>query len=150
MDLDEVGARLRAAREALKLTMEQMRDITGYSKSLISAAENGLKKPSTIYLFAMLDKFNVNINYIFSGKGKMFMEPEDKEKREKNELKELESIEGISSFIQENDNIRELFFLMEHVDMVRYAVLSFFIQYKTQNRHLIDELLEETRRGLKK
>ena len=42
-------------------------------------------------------------------------------------------------------NIRELYYLMENVDMVRYAVLSFFIQYRTQNKHVIEELLQAGR-----
>jgi transcriptional regulator with XRE-family HTH domain len=130
INLAEVGERLRAVRRYLRLTMEQMRDITGYSKSLISAAEKGKKKPSTIYLFAILDKFSVNINYIFNGKGPMFLEPGE----EKNV-----SI----SFLELKKNIRELFYLMENVDMVRYAVLSFFLKYKIENKRIIDELLEQ-------
>ena len=130
MDLVDVGTRLRAARATLKLTMEQMRDITGYSKSLISAAENGLKKPSIIYLYAMKDKFDVNINYIFSGKGPMFRETGEEEKGE------------AISLSKADQNIQDLFYLMENVDMVRFAMLSFFIRYRTQNKQVIEELLQ--------
>ena len=140
MDLTDVGTRLRATREALKLTMEQMRDITGYSKSLISAAENGLKKPSTIYLYAMMDKFDVNINYIFSGKGGMFLASAGEEKGQ-----DKGAIGPSSSSLSPGSadrNIQDLFYLMENVDMVRYAVLSFFIRYRTENKHVIEELLQ--------
>ena len=143
MDLSEVGARLRAARETLELTMEQMRDITGYSKSLISAAENGLKKPSTIYLYAMMDKFNIDINYIFSGRGRMFLEAGQAGE----EQKEQDRAESLDlSLVKSDENIRDLFYLMKNVDMVRYAVLSFFLQYRTQHKHVIEELLQEKRR----
>ena len=68
--------------------MDDLRDISGYSKSMISKAENGLKKPSISYLYALMDKYNVNINYILTGKGKMFLEPgkEDKQQQEQNPL----------------------------------------------------------------
>lgn len=144
MDLPEVGARLKAVRETLKLSMDQMRDITGYSKSLISAAENGLKKPSTIYLFAMYHKFNVNIHYIFSGKGSMFLDTAGQPPPPaKDEEKQDQS--GAVPFV-ETEHIRELLYLMENVDMVRYAVLGYFIQYKSRNKHLIEEQLEEKKK----
>lgn len=141
MDLNEVGVRLRAARETLGLTMERMRDITGYSKSLISAAENGLKKPSTIYLFALMDKYNVDINYIFSGRGQMFLQPP-----EEGDSEEERARRASLSLVKSDENIRDLIYLMDNVDMVRYAVLSFFLQYRTQHKHIIDELLEAKQR----
>jgi transcriptional regulator with XRE-family HTH domain len=79
LNLTKIGERLRGVREALHYTLEKMQEVTGFSKSLISAAEKGMKKPSAIYLFALLDRFGVNLNYVFNGKGAMFMpgaEPE--------------------------------------------------------------------------
>ena len=35
--------------------------------------------------------------------------------------------------------------LMEEVEMVRYAMLTYFIRYKTENKRIIDQLLEEIR-----
>jgi transcriptional regulator with XRE-family HTH domain len=146
IDLNEVGNRLKAVREELKLTIDQMREISGYSKSLISSAENGLKKPSVLYLFALYDRYNVSIHYILNGKGPMFL-PLEEEKPEAPDHKREEASE---EFIQSDDNIRHLLYLMEHVDMVRFAVLSHFIEYKTQHKRLIDELLEEKRENVKK
>lgn len=138
MDLKKVGERLKTARKTLKLTMDDMRDISGYSKSLISSAENGLKKPSVVYLFTLLDKFNVNINYILCGEGKMFLEPDQPGK----EKKELEQI-PLKDLMKTDENLRQLVYMIDRVDMVRYAVLSFFIQYKTENKRMIEELLSE-------
>ncbi len=137
MNLAEVGGRLRAAREALKLTMEQMRDITGYSKSLISAAENGKKKPSTIYLFAMFDKFNVNINYIFSGKGHMFLEPGE----EKNV-----SI----PFLESNENIREFLYYFFNSKYLQYRIMSEYIKIYSESSNLIDDEVKKKESSEKK
>jgi transcriptional regulator with XRE-family HTH domain len=154
MDLKTVGKRLREAREELQLTMEQMRDISGYSKSLISASENGFKKPSTIYLFVLYDKFNINIHYIFSGRGNLFVAPAD-EARDKNQstVTTVQDTEHESTlpggakvpFYESDENARQMFYLMEKVDMVRFAILSYFIHYRTQNKQIIDSLLEEKR-----
>lgn len=141
MDLAEVGARLKAAREALALTMDQMRDITGYSKSLISAAENGLKKPAAVYLYALMDKFNIDVNYIFSGRGRLFL-PSPGEEQEQQPRRD-QAAEVAGSLIEADENVRELLYLMENVDMVRHAMLGFFIQYRTRNKQVIEELLRE-------
>lgn len=133
-----MGGRLRAVREALKLTMEDMRNITGYSKSLISAAENGLKKPSVIYLYALFDKYDVNVHYIFNGEGPMFLDEPEIEKTEQTPEKDKKSK-------QLTDNFHEMMELMEEVEMVRYAMLTYFIRYKTENKRIIDQLLEEIR-----
>lgn len=143
MDLAEIGARLRAVRGTLKLSMDRISDITGYSKALISAAENGFKKPSSIYLYAMYDKFNVNIHYIFSGKGPMFLDsPESRGLPEKSPPPPPR--QG-APFSESDAHVREMLELMEHVETVRFAVLGYFYQYKTQNKRLIEEQLEEKR-----
>lgn len=149
IDLEAVGGRLRAVRDELKLSMEQMREISGYSKSLISAAENGLKKPSVLYLYALYHRYNVNIHYIFSGEGDMFLGSRA-DSGAPDMVPEPETADGgrdAPSFdwVGEDPNLRSLFHLMENVDMVRFAVLSHFIEYRTQHKQLIEELMEEKR-----
>ncbi len=146
MNLEEVGGRLKAIRGHLGLSMERLRQITGYSKALISAAENGLKKPSTIYLYALYDKFNVNIHYVFGGSGPMFLE-EEKEIIPAGEASvDSAAGESVSGMETLGDDARELIYLIKNVDMVRYTMLGHFIQYKTQNHLIINQLLEEKRK----
>ncbi len=133
LKLKEVGARLRAARKALGLTIDGMYHKTGFSRSLISDAENGLKKPSSIYLFYLLDLFNVNINYIFKCEGSMF----------------LPKIEIKGDFGADTEKVSELIKLMENLDLVRYEMLSHFIKFKTENRKVIEELIKEKNRETK-
>ncbi len=121
----EIGKRLKEARDSLGMTIDKMHDITGFSRSLISEAENGLKKPSPIYLFALLDKFNVNINYIFTGRGKMFLLREDEE-----------CYKG-----EDGEKIKELLFHMKNVDMLRYSILSYYSKYIFENKDLIEKIL---------
>jgi len=120
MNLDEIGKRLKIVRVNLGLSIEKISKITGFSKSLISEAENGRKKPSSVYLFGLLDQYKVNVNYILTGKGPMFLDRSD-------------------SMDQE---VRELFYMLENVNLVKYAVLGFFIEYKIRNKDVINELLE--------
>ncbi len=146
MDLAEVGKRLKAVRDHLSLSMEKLRQITGYSKALISAAEKGQKKPSAIYLYALFDKFNVNIHYIFSGSGSMFLDEDTENVPVDSPGVETADVSADPTDASMDDDSRELFYLIENVDMVRYAMLSHFIQYKTENHLIINQLLEEKRR----
>lgn len=137
IDLSRVGKRLKAVRDELGLSMDRLSAVTGYSKALISAAENGLKKPSVLYLYALFDKYKVSIHYIFDGEGAMFVEPEQERPA---------MGDASASPAMEDENIRQLLYLVEHVDMVRFAVLSHFIEYKTQHKNLIEQLLQEKQR----
>jgi len=120
MNLGEIGKRLKIVRVNLGLSIEKISKVTGFSKSLISEAENGRKKPSSVYLFGLLDQFKVNVNYILTGNGQMFLDQ--------------------SSSMDEE--VRELFYMLENVNLVKYAVLGFFIEYKIRNKDVIKELLE--------
>lgn len=127
INLEEVGIRLRKVRKTLKYSLEDMYQMTGFSKSLICEAENGQKKPSSTYLFHLLDKFNVNINFIFKGKGTMFL-PETEMKLEMG---------------KDKDKVKDMLFHMEHVEFIRYSILSHFMKFKAENKKVINEILEE-------
>ena len=130
-NLKEIGKRLKDVRSSLGLTIERMHEITGFSRSLISEAENGIKKPSAIYLFELLYRFNANINYVFSGKGEMFLPT---------------AVGDSDGPVEIEDDLSEMFYLIEHVDMVKYGMLSHFINYKTLNKNTINKLLEEKKK----
>jgi len=119
-NLPDIGKRLKAVRTALDFSIEKIALTTGFSKSLISEAENGRKKPSSVYLFGLLDQFKVNINYILTGNGGMFLDRSD----------------------STDDEVREMFYMLENVSLVKYAVLGFFIEYKTRNKDIIKELMK--------
>jgi transcriptional regulator with XRE-family HTH domain len=126
LDLTAIGKRLRDIREALDITLEKMQEISGFSKSLISAAEKGQKKPSSIYLYVLLDRFHVDLNYVFSGKGNMFRH--------------------IPKLLDPGDpdlghTCEELVYMIENIELVRYAMMTEYIKFKAQNKTLINEAL---------
>ena len=108
LDLKAIGKRLKDTRDTLEITLEKMQEISGFSKSLISAAEKGLKKPSAIYLFALLDRFKVDLNYIFTGKGTMF----------------LQGVKPGQRNTGQNQTMHELIYMIENVELVRYAMMT--------------------------
>jgi transcriptional regulator with XRE-family HTH domain len=122
-DSEEVGKRLKQVRETLSLTLTKMEEYSGLSKSQVSAVEKGEKKPSSIYLSALIKQFDININFIFTGKGDMFLHPKNKTAEEK--------------------DIDELFQMMKQVKMLKYAVLGFFHEYKKRNEDILKDLIND-------
>jgi transcriptional regulator with XRE-family HTH domain len=127
LNQEEIGKRLRQVREALNLTIEKMYYATGFSRSLISEAENGLKKPSSTYLFALLDLYKVNLNYIMSGRGEMFLGEEL----------------VLEDFGKDARNVKSLLIFMKKADVVRYTILKYFLEYKAQFDELIRNQIED-------
>jgi transcriptional regulator with XRE-family HTH domain len=115
LNQDEIGMRLKLVREALKLSTEQMYRKTGFFGNLISEMENGLKEPSSTYLFILADRFQVNLNYIMSGRGKMF---------QNDEL-------GLEDFGKDAVMVTRMLFYMKKVDLVKFAMLKRFLECKT-------------------
>ena len=123
IDLKQIGQRLEAVRKELSMTLVALEEKVGFSKSLIAAAEKGEKKPSAVYLYGLITQFNVNINYILTGKGEMFLDRKNLTEAEK--------------------DMDDLFKLMKRVRMVKYAVLTFFQEYVKRNEDLVKKYLEE-------
>ncbi len=127
LNQEEIGKRLREVREALNLTIEKMYHATGFSRSLISEAENGLKKPSSTYLFALLDLYQVNLNYIMSGRGDMFLGEEL----------------VFEDFGKDAKLVHSLLMYMKKADVVRFTILKYFLEYKAQFNDLIHDQIDD-------
>ena len=122
-DVKEIGRRLKEVRKKIGKTLEQMRDITGLSTGGISEMEKGLKKPSSVYMFALKTEFDVNINWILSGEGTMFSP----------------DIELDLNFGEDNILIQDLILCIKNVDIVRLDMLGYFSKFKRENPGLIKE-----------
>lgn len=126
-NVEQIGLRLREVRKKLGKTLEQMRDITGLSTGGISEMEKGLKKPSSVYMFALKRRFDININWVLTGVGTMFSP----------------DIELDLDFGEDNKLIQELILCIKNVDIVRLDILSYFSKFKRENPGLIQESEEE-------
>jgi transcriptional regulator with XRE-family HTH domain len=116
-DLTEIGARLKKARKTIDRTQIQIAKMCDLPTSTISEMESGLRRPHARYLFLLVSEFNVNLNWIFTGKGLMFLDFEIK-----------------VDFGLDNELVKELIRLIEISPSLRYKVLSDVIEWKkTEN-----------------
>jgi len=121
IDLEAIGKRLKEARKKINCTLSEMNEMCGVAKSTLSEMEAGLKKPHHLYLYLLSTKYNININWIFSGKGSMFLDFEIK-----------------LDFGEDNKIIKELFHLLGKFPVLRYEILRHYLVFKADNKDLFD------------
>lgn len=125
-----IGSRLREVREVLGHTLKVMQEMTGSSLSYISDFERGNKFPSSKYLKELALRFNVSTDYIFTGRGEMFIPSEEDKKQE-------------MDFGRYGEDIDELLFYMKQVPNALFAVLHFFSDYKVEHEDFLKKYLDK-------
>ncbi len=123
-EISNISERMKEVRKRLGLTMDRMADSMGFSKSIISEVESGKKKPPFVYILGLYHEFNVNIMYLFSGEGEMFLE---------NQVR-LDKLPP---------EIHQMVSMMEKVPAVKYAMLLHFSEYRQRNKDIIEKTLQE-------
>ncbi len=73
MDDRSIGTRLKQIRERLGLSMDKMSQATGVAASYISDFEKGKKLPPSKYIRALVIRYNVSSDYIYTGKGAVYL-----------------------------------------------------------------------------
>ena len=69
---DLIGDRIKEIRNAKHFTLQSFADILNTSPGFISDIEKGNKNPGNKIISSLKDSFDVNLNWLFTGKGKMF------------------------------------------------------------------------------
>jgi hypothetical protein len=98
---------------------------------MISETETGKNKPSPNLMLALLNIYNLNLNWLLTGEGEMFIRDQEELPTEKKNFGEL------------NDEIHELVWHLEHTPVVKLAVVGFFLEYMHQNEDIVKKSREE-------
>ena len=67
---------LRVTRQKVGLSQKELAEKIGIQQTQYSRYENGTSKPSTDILEKLVKEFNINVNYLLTGEGSMFITPE--------------------------------------------------------------------------
>ena len=127
----EIGDRMRKVRKTLGFTQEKMVKFFGMGRANYSRIEKGEVWPSPNILHTLRTKFNISLDWLITNAGKMFIREREK-KADDEKLK----------FGEYSDEIKELHDYIEKVPMVKHAILSFFLEYKIKNQHIIRQFLD--------
>lgn len=111
MNLKEIGQRLKQARTSLNLTLVNACKATGVSIGAISENEAGIKKPSSVYLYGLSKNFQVNVNWILTGKGTPFSP----------------DVAFNLNYGEDDDVVDELVYCLTSIKEARYQILSSYL-----------------------
>jgi transcriptional regulator with XRE-family HTH domain len=70
--IKQMGERLKALRLKLGLNQDVFADQIGHKRANYSRVERGQVKISSVTLFHLFEKFNVDLNYMVTGEGELF------------------------------------------------------------------------------
>jgi len=119
MNLKEIGQRLKQVRKSLGLTLVDVGKSTGASVSAISEIEAGIKKPSAVYLSGLAHEYQVNLNWVLTGKGASFSP----------------DIAFDLNYGEDNEIVDELIYCLTKIKEGRYQLLSAYLNLKKDKEY---------------
>lgn len=122
----EFGLRVKTIRKTLGLSQKEFAESLGISGTFISEVESGKYKPCYDFFYNMMVQFNVNLHFLLSGEGEMFirdMKPS-----------EIEIEEPFSSITKTED----LLWYMTRSPMFKHSMFGFASRYLYENRTFVE------------
>lgn len=131
--MSEFGKRLKQARKRLGLTALEMSTKIGIEKNSYYKYEDGGRFPKADILISLVKKLNINVNFLLTGKGNMFLE--------KSESTEKPEFNDLFPDVPFDKDILELISLLE-VPIIRHSMLIEFYKQRKEYRSFIKEYFE--------
>jgi transcriptional regulator with XRE-family HTH domain len=126
----KIAARLKQLREYLQISQKEMALKLYLKKDRYRKYESGENRISIETLSTLSIDLNTSLDWLISNRGQMFVDEEQV----------LEPGEEPRDF---NNEVKELFYVMKHLPLVRYAVMGFYQKFKLDNQEYINSVLEK-------
>ena len=136
--LKELGKRIKTIREERQMKQKQFAASLGISGSLLSQIETGRKNPVYELLYKLMKKYNVSLDWLFSGQGEMFL-------KKKPEVKARED-----KYIDDIETIDDLVWYLEHSNLFNLNVMGYAARFFFENEEHIKKELERKRKKREK
>ncbi len=120
----DIGERVKAVRNEIRMTLDEVSDKTGISRSYLSDFERGYRLPTSKYLKYLHDSHNINLNFIFIGEFRMFR---------------TGSGDTSLNFGNLQAEVNKMLHFMLDMPHALFAMLESFSAYKLLNKHLIEK-----------
>jgi len=136
--LKKLGKRIKALREELRMNQKKFAAALGISGSLLSQIETGQKNPVYEFLYKLMIKYHVSLDWLFTGKGSMFLR------------RRLEGKAGDDKYIDEIESIDDLVWYLEHSNLFNLNVMGYAARFFFENEEHIKKELERKRKKKEK
>jgi len=128
-----IGKRINEVRKKMGLNQGEFGEHLGCGRSNISQIETGLFSPTARSLAALKSKFNVSLDWLFSGEGSMFIEEKEK------------NID-LLDFQEYSNDIKTMLMEMKNSKSIMHMVLGAFFEIKLEKN---PSILERKKRKIK-
>ncbi len=126
-DLKKIGERILAVRRRLYMNQNEFARAMGVSNGSLSMMETGKAQPRFELLYNITKKYNVNLAYIFFGRGEMFLP------------KEIDARIEIKNYGPETEDwLQEFIHYFNESRVFRFGVMSQISRFLLENRDLIE------------
>jgi len=127
--LIEFGKRIKAIRKALDMKQQDFAEGIDLSGSFLSEVENGKYKPGFKFYNNLLQKYNVNLNYLLTGEGDMF-----------NKNKDLEET-PVKKIFGPIESGEELLWYIKRSPLFMHTLMGFATRFLYENKtHIKNEI----------
>ena len=127
-----LGQRVKKLKKALEITSQEMADSLGIPARTIGSYERNEAQPGTKFLNALFEVYHVNINWMITGKGEMFL-------TSKTEI-DMDYIATKTENLNLSKNELDGLISILDSEASREMVLK-FIEVKKGNREALDSLI---------
>ncbi|MCP4153961.1 MAG: helix-turn-helix transcriptional regulator [bacterium] len=130
------GTRIKQIRKHLGLNQKVFAKKLAITNSYLSEIESGKKKPGVEVLNKLVEKFQINVSFIFTGVGNFFLKPEEN----KNPLFSIDKANYKNKCSSEElEILKEMFWYIENISVVRFAMVEYFKFYLYNKKGMIEE-----------
>jgi transcriptional regulator with XRE-family HTH domain len=126
-----IGERIREVRQTLHITQREFADTLGLSPGNLSSIETARCNATSSLLYAISQNYDVNVNYILRGIGKMFLSDESSPPKDNRE-----SVDRL-------ETPADLFWFIEHSSMFKHIIMGYAAKFFYQNDELIKRNIEQ-------
>jgi transcriptional regulator with XRE-family HTH domain len=133
-----IGKCIRNIREHLGMKQKELAQTLDIASGYLSEIEAGKKNPGIDVVEKLHSLYNVNISYLFTGEGGLFIQPKGKKKKGPSDEMTL---------------AKNMMWYVMNIPVVRYAMLEFFRTYMYEKGNMVEEDVEaflEANKGEKK
>jgi putative transcriptional regulator len=126
-----LGQRVKEIRKNLGLTQAEICKKIKFSPGYLSEIEHGEYNPTFMFYFNLAKKLNVNLEYLFFGKGRMF-------KKQNNDTYEINE-----RFGDDARDIKEMLLDIEHSPFVKHTILGDYRLLKIEKENTIKKDIQQ-------
>lgn len=134
LDKVKIGKRIREIRLSMRKTQKEFSKVLDITIGYLSEIETGRKTPGIDMVFSLLDRYNIDVNYLFYGEGGFYRKSDEEKAKLAGEI-----------YSDDWDDIQKLHWCIKKIPLIRYSMLEKFILLMHEKKDVINAEIKKHR-----